>query len=61
MNRIDRQRMDVLGNITATFYPRQFNSWNSRVGTMFLRKHRGLRKRGRAMMECKRAYMRAHP
>jgi len=48
VNRIDRPRVSVRGDVMATFYPRCFTWFNSRCGRMFLRKWRGNRKRGRA-------------
>jgi hypothetical protein len=57
VNRIDRPRFSVRGDVLSTFWPRCFTWFNSRCGHMFLRKWRGLRKRGRAWRNSERAWM----
>ena len=58
MNRIDRPRFDVRGNVLATFHPRAFNGYNCRCGKLVMRKYRGKRFGGRAQQEAIRAYRR---
>jgi len=55
VNRIDRERYDLRGNVMATFHPRRFNYYNCQCGSMVRRKWRGPRNRGRAKMLQRRA------
>ena len=57
MNRIDRERYDIRGNVTATFHPRRSNYYNCRCGGLVRRKWRGPRRRGRAWRLAKIAHM----
>lgn len=45
MNRIDRARIGVRGEVLATFWPRGCTWANTHHGTLFLRKWRGPRRR----------------
>ena len=50
MNRIDRERFDIRGSVTETFYPGCFHYANcAQQGKLFLRKWRGPRRRSWSM------------